>query len=255
MDTNQSMEAYVSFASVYDLFMDNVPYDEWADYLLKVLRAEGIEDGLVLDLGCGTGKLTRIFAEAGYDMIGVDNSMEMLEIARQKETQESNILYLCQDMREFELYGTVRAIYSACDCMNYLLEEDEILATFKLANNYLDPKGLFLFDMNTPYKYEEILADETFAENRVEGSFVWENYFDEESQINEYELTLFVREEDDRYRKFNEIHYQRSYQIERIKELIAQSGMELVGVYDAYTQNPVHPESERVLFVAREYRK
>ena len=128
------MEAYTSFAEVYDLFMDNVPYEEWSEYLADLLKEYHIEDGLLLDLGCGTGKLTRLMEKKGYDMIGVDYSYDMLAIA--KEHSEDSILYLLQDMREFELYGTVRGIYSACDSLNYILEEEELREVFSLVNNY-----------------------------------------------------------------------------------------------------------------------
>ena len=154
------MEAYTSFAQVYDLFMDNVPYEMWCDFLEQELKQNGISDGIIVDLGCGTGKMTRMMSKKGYDMIGIDNSFEMLDIAREfdtpKEMDEKSILYLLQDMSEFELYGTVRAIYSACDSLNYILEEEDLLAVFQLANNYLDPNGYFIFDMNTPYKYHTL---------------------------------------------------------------------------------------------------
>ena len=156
------MEAYTEFAAVYDEFMDNVPYDEWADYLHGLLQKDGIEDGLVLDLGCGTGAMTERMAAFGYDMIGADNSEEMLEIAMEKRLESGHdILYLLQDMREFELYGTVRAIYSVCDSVNYITEETDLEEVFRLVNNYLDPGGMFVFDFNTEYKYREILGQQT----------------------------------------------------------------------------------------------
>ena len=247
------MDAYTSFAQVYDLFMDNVPYEMWGEYLAQLFKEYGIEEGLLLDLGCGTGKLTRIMAEKGYDMIGVDYSYEMLDIA--KSESEESILYLLQDMREFELYGTVRGIYSACDCMNYILEEDELRSVFKLVNNYLDPGGVFVFDVNTPYKYRELLAENTIAENRDEGSFIWENYFDEDEQINEYDLTLYIKEEDGRFIRFEETHFQRCYELSMIRRLLEEAGLEFVAMYDAYTKEPVSEESEKVLFVARECTK
>lgn len=244
------MNAYTSFAQVYDLFMDNVPYEQWGAYLNKLFKEYGIEDGLLLDLGCGTGKLTRAMADYGYDMIGVDYSYEMLDIA--KSQSEEAILYLLQDMREFELYGTVRGIYSACDCMNYILEEDELREVFALANNYLDPGGIFVFDINTPYKYQELLAENTFAETREEGSFIWENFYDEEEEINEYDLTLYIREEDGRFQRFEETHFQKCYEIATIKRLLQDAGLEFVAVYDAYTKEPATEECEKVLFIARE---
>ena len=188
------MKAYTNFAEVYDTFMDNVPYEEWAEYLLKVLEQYGIKDGLVLELGCGTGTMTEILNDRGYDMIGVDNSEDMLEIALDKRVESGkDILYLLQDMREFELYGTVRAVVSVCDSVNYITEESELEEVFRLVNNYLDPGGIFVFDFNTEYKYQKILADNVFAEDRDECSFIWDNYYDEEDRINEYELSLFVR--------------------------------------------------------------
>lgn len=251
------MEAYSSFAQVYDLFMDNVPYEEWSGYLIGLLKEYGIEDGLLLELGCGTGKMTRLLRTVGYDMIGVDNSEDMLEIAREKqyEEEDSSILYLLQDMREFELYGTVRAVVSICDSMNYILEEEELLQVFKLVNNYLDPQGIFIFDLNTLYKYRELLGETTISENREEGSFIWDNYFDEEEQINEYDLTLFIREESDLYRKYEETHYQRAYELDTVKKLLKQAGMEFVAAYDAFSKEPVKEDSERIYVIAREHGK
>lgn len=193
-ERNEDYDIYGSFACVYDKFMDNVPYKEWGKYLKSLLEEQGISDGLVLELGCGTGSLTEILADAGYDMIGVDLSADMLDIAMEKREQSgNNILYLLQDMREFELYGTVRAVVSICDSMNYLPCEEDFLQTLKLVNNYLDPEGVFIFDLNTPYKYRELIGDATIAENREDASFIWENTWYEKEQVNEYDLTIFAR--------------------------------------------------------------
>ena len=194
------MEAYGKFAQVYDLFMDNVDYEGWADCLEKHLKEEGIEDGLVLELGCGTGTMTGLLARRGYDMIGVDNSEEMLAEAMEKKVEDGlDILYLLQDMQEFELYGTVRAAVSVCDSLNYITEKEELLQVFRLVNNYLDPGGIFLFDMNTLHKYRDILGDDTIAENRDEGSFIWENSYDPDTGLNIYELAGFLPREDGLY--------------------------------------------------------
>ena len=250
------MDAYTGFAAVYDRFMDDVPYGEWSQYVLRLLKQRGIPEGLVLELGCGTGNMTELLARAGYDMIGVDSSEEMLELAVEKREQSGlDILYLQQDMRSFELYGTVRAVVSVCDSMNYITEEEDLLQVFRLVNNYLDPGGIFLFDMNTLYKYETLLGECTIAENREECSFIWENYYDPEEQINEYDLTLFIREGDGRYRKYQEVHYQRAYGIRRVEELLREAGMEVLAVYEAFTEEEPGEECERVYFLAREHGK
>ena len=246
------MEAYSGFAKVYDLFMDNIPYEEWTEYVKELLAEEGIKDGILLDLGCGTGSVTELLAKSGFDMIGIDNSEEMLDIAMEKRYESGlDILYLLQDMREFELYGTVKGVVSICDSMNYILDDEDLLDVFKLVHNYLDNEGIFVFDMNTMYKYQEILADNTFAEDREESSFIWGNYYDEEDEINQYDLALFVKEEDGRYRKYEETHLQRAYEQETVEELIKESGLDLLHVYDAFTKEAPTEESERIYYVCR----
>lgn len=249
------MEAYTKFSEVYDTFMDNVPYEEWAQYIRSTLAQYGIESGILLDLGCGTGSMTERLARYGYDMIGVDGSAEMLESASQKKRESGyDILYLQQDMRAFELYGTVRAVVSVCDCVNYITEPEELLQMFRLVNNYLDPGGIFIFDFNTAYKYREVLGDQTIAEYREDCSFIWDNYYDGEEKINEYELTLFVREpgSEDLYRRFQEVHFQRAYTLEEVRELIEKSGMEFLEACDGYTKETARENSERICIIARE---
>lgn len=291
------MEAYTDFAQVYDELMDDTPYEEWCVFLIDLFRKYGVDDisgekgkreremdrnlsqerNSVLDLGCGTGTLTELLARKGYDMIGVDNAQEMLQIAMEKRERSGlDILYLLQDMREFELYGTVGAVISVCDSLNYLLEEDDILQTFRLVNNYLYPQGIFIFDFNTVYKYAIVIGDATIAENREDCSFIWENYYHEEQEINEYDLTIFVSgergktkavgtEEDGMergepvgdlqrerwFRRFQEVHYQRGYRLEQIRELLARAGLDFVEALDADTHRGVTAESERVYVVAR----
>lgn len=259
------MEAYTDFAEVYDTFMDETPYEEWCDLLLKLLHRYEIKEDItdeklrqeknsILDLGCGTGTLTELLAAYGYDMIGIDNSPEMLRIAlEKKERSGSDILYLCQDMREFELYGTVGAVISVCDSLNYLLEEDELLTVFKLVRNYLYPGGVFIFDFNTVYKYEAVIGDATIAENREDCSFIWENYYHPETEINEYDLTFFVKTDKEResFRRFQETHYQRGYRIGQMKTLLERAGLVVLTQMDADTHKEVTEHSERVYVVAR----
>lgn len=246
------MDSYTSFAEVYDLFMDNVPYEEWCDYLTSLLKEQGIPDGILLDLGCGTGKLTRLLSARGYDMIGVDISEEMLGIAM--EENHDNILYLCQDMREFELYGTVAAAVSICDSMNYIVTPEDLTEVFRLVNNYLDPGGVFIFDLNTIAKYEA-LGSSTIAENREEGSFIWENYYDAPSCVNEYDLTLYIAGKDGRFDRYFETHYQRAYTLDEIKACLEAGGLSFVAAYDAFTRKPPNAGSERIYVIAKEHTK
>lgn len=270
------MEAYTDFAKVYDTFMDDTPYEEWCEYLIMLLKKHQITPALeekveeegkdhflaeklsqerntILDLGCGTGTLTELMAKKGYDMIGIDNAPEMLQIAMEKrEASGLDILYLLQDMRELELYGTVGAAISVCDSVNYLLEEEDIVDTFRLVNDYLYPEGLFIFDFNTVYKYETIIGDTTIAENRDNCSFIWENYYHEEEEINEYDLTIFARmEEEELFQRFQETHYQRGYRLEQMLDMVEQAGLRFVEAIDADTHEPVTEESQRIYIVAR----
>ena len=273
-------EAYTDFASVYDTFMDDTPYQEWADFLAELISTYGIskpykngekalgaessekekletEKDLVVDLGCGTGTLTELLSRKGYDMIGVDMSAEMLNVAlAKKEKSGSPILYLCQDMRELDLYSTVGTVISVCDSVNYLLEDEEVLETFGLVNNYLYPGGIFLFDFNTVYKYEQIIGDTTIAENREKCSFIWENYYHEDGHINEYDLTVFAREEKSGlFRRFTETHFQRGYTVEEMKGFLEQAGLELIRFLDADTHKEPTACSERIYGIAREKQK
>lgn len=274
------MEAYTDFASVYDIFMDDTPYKEWADFLEELIETYGIskpvcpqrddekeperaenvlesEKNLVLDLGCGTGTLTELLSQKGYDMIGVDNSQEMLNIAlRKREETGSEILYLCQDMRELDLYSTIGTVISVCDSVNYLLDNEDVEDTFGLVNNYLYPGGLFIFDFNTLYKYETVIGDTTIAENREDCSFIWENYFHEEEAVNEYDLTIFAREkESPLFRRFTETHFQRGYTLAEMTGFVEKAGMEVVLTLDADTHSAPTETSERIYVIARECRK
>ncbi len=256
------MEVYTDFACVYDQLMDETPYAQWCENIAQALGEYGIRDGLVLELGCGTGSLTELLAARGFDMIGVDNSDEMLNIACEKrEKSGRDILYLNQDMRSFELYGTVRAVVSVCDSLNYLLEDEDLTACFRLVNNYLDPGGIFIFDFNTRYKYETVIGDSVIAENREDCSFIWENYYDADSGINEYDLTIFVKEPEasssgeELFSRFQEVHFQRGYTLEEMWSFIERSGLAFVRAFDADTLWAVTGTSERIYCVAQERQK
>ena len=249
---------YESFAHLYDEFMQTIPADEWADYIEQLFEKHQLRPHLVLDLACGTGSLALELNRRGYDMIGVDGSEEMLQQAGEKAEntgKSEEILFLLQDMREFELYGTVDAIVCTCDSLNYLLEEEDIRQVFALAENYLDQGGLFLFDMNTEYKYRQILGEQTFADTTEDGAFIWDNYFYEDEKINEYQVTFFEEMENGLYRRSEETHYQKAYQAEDIKKWLEEAHLKVEGIYDSFTLNQPDEKSERITFVAREIRE
>lgn len=257
-------QAYTGFAAVYDRFMNNIPYDTWASYIIGLLKDYGINDGLICELGCGTGNMTRRLSAAGYDMIGIDISEDMLNIARDVDinehvTAQNNILYLMQDMREFELYGTVSAIVSLSDSMNYILEDEDMKKVFKLVNNYLEAGGIFIFDVKTEYFYKEILGDQTIAENQDDCSIIWENEYFEDKMINQYGLTIYQKicsddEEQDSniYERCEEVHHQRAYKLDKLISLIEESGLEFVKAYEHGTYAEASDRSERFCIVVRE---
>lgn len=247
------MAAYENFSQVYDELMDDVPYDQWCSFVRRILASQGIDEGLMADLGCGTGKMTERMAEAGFDMIGIDSSVDMLQIAcdRSRSMAEPP-LYLLQDMREFELYGTVRAVISVCDSVNYITGPEDLVRVFRLVNNYLDPGGIFIFDFNTEHKYRDMIGEDIIAEDREEVSFIWYNEYDETSRLNLIDLSIFVREENDLFRKYREQHVQRGYRLSEMRSLIEESGLVFLAAYDDYTMTPASEESGRVVFVVKE---
>ena len=236
--------------------MNDVDYDGWTDYIEEIWKKFGLTPGLVCELGCGTGNITLRLAERGYDMIAVDLSAEMLSEAEKKaEEKNINALFLMQDMREFELYGTVSSVLCLCDSLNYITEDEDMQDVFDLVNNYLDPDGLFIFDLNTEYKFREIYGQNTFSETGDDAVYIWENYYDEEERINEYYLNFFVKNGGGTYDRTQEEHYEREYSLEEIKGFIEKSGMRFEAAYDAFTFEPAREDSERICVIAREIMK
>ena len=274
-------ESYRSFASVYDEFMDGTDYQQTADNIQDMITRYGVskpsqkrtgaseardvllaaEKNLVVDLACGTGKLTEILADRGYDVMGIDLSEEMLGIAlERRDSLRHRTLYLCQDMREFELYGTAGTFVSVGDSVNYLLSDEDMVRLFKRVNTFLFPRGIFVFDFKTLHLYRDVIGDSTIAEDREDCSFIWENWFDDESRINEYDLSLFIKEkgigEDDNiFRKYQEIHRQRGYTLEEMKRFAKEAGLTWIADMDSDTMGPVSEESERILCVVKKKKK
>jgi hypothetical protein len=163
-------------------------------------------------------------------------------------------MYLEQDMRELDLYCTAGTIVSVCDSINYVLEDQEVIDTFKLVNNFLYPGGVFIFDFNTLHKYRDVIGDTTIAENREDCSFIWDNYYHEEEHVNEYDLTIFARcdEKDEVFRRSVETHFQRGYTLEEMQQFVEKAGLTFIEAIDADTHKVPDDNSERIYIIARE---
>jgi len=248
------MDIYRHFAQVYDAFMVDTPYEQWAGYIDNVLHNHGVSKGsLILDLACGTGTMAFLMAQKGYDLIGIDVSEDMLSEAYTKMYEASlNVLFLNQDMRVFELYGTVDAVYSSCDGLNYLLAEDDLEMVSKNVLLYLNPGGVFIFDLKMDCKYRQ-LGEDTFYDDIDDISYVWKNKYNPDTCINEYQVEFYFQGEEsaEKTLAFIETHHQRAYDVETVMDILKQAGFGMISVYDNYTQNPAQSDSERLVFVAQ----
>ncbi len=239
---------YNSFAWGYDALTDDIVYQKFVDYYEAIFKKCQIKPELVLDLGCGTGTVTSMMASRGYNMIGVDISEEMLNIAQTKAPQ---VLFLQQDMTDFELYGTVDVIYSALDAVNYILYKKDLKRMFKLVDNYLNPGGIFIFDINTPYKFLNVLDGNTFVYDKESVYCVWQNQYDKKSELCHFFIDLFYKEDGKLFEKFYEEHCERAYEPEDLKRMLTESGLKTIGVYDAFSFRKPKAKSERIFIVAK----
>ena len=243
-------ESYSAIAGVYDKLNGQIDYGAWADFIENCFdRYLASRPGLVLDLACGTGRMTRELAKRGYDMIGVDASEEMLGVAYEK-SQGQGILYLLQSMQDFELYGTVGAVVCCLDSVNYLTEAGDLERTLAGVHNYLDPDGLFLFDVNTPYKFEHIYSDNAYVleDEDEEGLGVlcaWQNSYDRESGICDFYLSVFSEDEDGKYLRSDEQQRERCYSLDALKRALSAAGFELVFVSGDLSFSPPGEKCER----------
>lgn len=250
-----SYDGYLAIAGVYDKLNKEIDYSKWASFFEDCFKKYGKnKPEIILDLACGTGRMTCEMASRGYDMIGVDGSVDMLSEAYSKDT--SGILYLCQDMRELELYGTVGATLCCLDSLNYLTEDGDLEKVFSLVHNYSDPDALFLFDVNSEYKFENIYSDNSYIledENEDGGAIFcgWQNSYDKESKICNFYLSVFEEGENGEYYRADEEQRERCYTVDEIKKALENNRFELVDVFADTDFSAVEENSERLYFVAR----
>ncbi len=252
---------YDAIAHVYDKLNKDINYSAWADFIGKCFEKYLSEKpSLVLDLACGTGSMTVELASRGYDMIGVDMSEDMLSEAYLR-SEDKGILYLCQDMRSFELYGTVGAVVCCLDSLNYLTEESDLSLCFSLVHNYLDPDGLFIFDMNTPYKFENIYADNAYIlEDEIDYGdgeppatvyCGWQNEYNRKSGICDFYLTLFEESADGTYTRSEETQRERCYTLDTVKRLLEKNRFEFIGCFSDFEFGEPDSKCERWYIVTR----
>ena len=246
------LEIYTNFAYIYDKLMYDVDYKKRADYIEGIFDANGIKPSLILDLGCGTGNFCIEMAMKGYDMIGVDKSYDMLSCAKEKSLKNGcDILYVNQDITDFELYGTVDAIICLTDTVNYLTHKRDVKKLFKLVKNYLNPGGLFIFDINSEFKLEKVLGDNVFYEVNEEISYIWQNSYDKARKICEFDLTFFVKNDQGKYERYDETHYERAFSVSDMEQMIKNENMVLLDKYNDLTYIKPTKNSQRIFFVCR----
>ncbi len=243
---------YETLAGLYDYYMDEVPYEKWLDNMVGYFNKYGNNIKNVLDLGCGTGSMSILLKQKGYDITGLDISEEMLAEAANKTYEAGlKIDYICQDMVALEVAKPYDAVISLCDCMNYITEDAELKKVFKNCYKALKPGGLFIFDMNSPYKLREVLGCDSFCETSALSAYTCENYFDEESGINEYYVNFFIKEKDGKYSRHEEIHLERAYEISQVEAMLKEAGFEVLEIADSDTLNTPEETTERFYFVAK----
>jgi SAM-dependent methyltransferase len=244
------MSIYNNFAKVYDLFMEETPYEDWINNIEAIWMNHNKNPKSILDMGCGTGTITNLLHKKGYDITGLDNSIEMLSEASSKSSANNdNILYICQDMKHLALHKPVDSIIS------YILEEKELLIVFNKVSKFLNKKGLFIFDINTLFKYENILSNNNFSGSWDNAAYIWENSYNEKTRINEYYTSFFIESEYGLYERYEEEHHQKAYSFYEMELIINKSELKLLEILDADTLDKANEKSQRVYFVLEENKK
>lgn len=249
------MTSYTSLAPVYDKLNADIDYAGWADFIEAQFKLySGKKISSVLDLACGTGSMTVELASRGYDMTGIDLSEEMLAVARAKCDRSRfrhPVLLVRQNMVDFELYGTVDAIVCCLDSLNYLTKTEDLRRTFMHVHNYLEPDGLFIFDMNAPAKFERVYADNAYILEDEGILCAWQNAYNKKSRLCDFYLSIFLEANDGRWQRLDEEQRERCYSLRTVKKLLSECNLELCSVYAGTDMSSVDSDTERWYFTAR----
>lgn len=248
------MDQYTALASVYDALNFGCDYEGYSRFIDSLIKKyETQKTSLVLDLGCGTGKMTFLLRELGYDMTGVDLSEDMLALAREEADRRgvSDILWLCQNMNGFELYGTVDACVSTLDSINYLTKREDVKKCFSLVHNYLIPDGVFIFDVNTPYRFKSVYGNRDYT-LEADGAFLaWQNEYNEKTGLCKFYLSIFKELKDGLYERLDEVQGERCYTKRQIEAWLRDAGFEILSVYGSQAGDAPSECDEKWYFVAR----
>lgn len=250
------MSGYSSFADFYDRLTGNVDYGTMAEQIDRLVERFGGRKNILLELGCGTGSLCEKMSGLGYDVIGIDSSQEMLSVALDKKfDSQSPIQYLCQDMTELDMYGTIDVTVSVLDSINHLSDVQSVKTAFEKVSLFAYPDGLFIFDVNTAYKHREILGHNAYIYD-MDGLFCsWQNEYNEADNSVEMFLDFFEEQEDGQYVRYQESFKEIAFEESVIDDLLQDAGFEILAKYDDYTDKPVCDTTQRIVYVAKKHNK
>ena len=246
------MHPYEAFAACYDALMVDVDYEAWAAYITRLIRKNGVPDNTLLDAACGTGSLSVLLSKGGFSVTGADASPAMLGRAAEKARMHGQTIgFICQDLRALALHKQVSVVNCSLDGVNYLASVQDVAQFFGCAHCALKPGGILLFDVSTPHKFESIIGDGTFADEADEAAYIWFNEYDRDSGICSMQLTLFIRESDACYRRFEEEHMQRAHTLGELEQALTKAGLTLLGAYSFLSAGSAGEDDERWQIVAR----
>lgn len=243
------MSNYVEFATLYDELMNDFDYENWSNYIEEIFNRNEVKPHKLLEMACGTGSLSYYLAKKRYDLVCFDLSSDMLSKAYEKLGKFKNVKLLKQDMINFNINQKFDSVISICDSINYIVDKNDLVKSFKNVYNHLNENGIFIFDINSFYKLKEIIGNNTFIEDREDVFYTWQNYYNEDTNICEFFLTFFKSDKNDLYYRFDEEHTERAYKVDEIIECLNKAGFGNVNYYNGFTFDDVTETSERINFV------